>query len=185
MIWLIAFKIMLKFQFEISLVLVCLVMGFGFGRLFLQKGFGEIIITQAVWWIRSGSESKITQNREKDKKLINMIDDIWYYLPWFSSSSYILMVPGLFSSFMAQLAQVKSYSLGATPLRAFTTCFFFFFRIDPCLLGISAFPDFNFLTFTTIGTHNILYHMIQNPVHQHSIAKILNREVLSFDQWSE
>ena len=56
-------RIMLKCQFAISFFLVCLVMGFGFGRLFLQKRLGEIIITQAVWWIRSGSESKVTQNR--------------------------------------------------------------------------------------------------------------------------
>ena len=39
-------RIMLKCQFAISFGLVCLVMGLGFDLLFLQKGFGEIIITQ-------------------------------------------------------------------------------------------------------------------------------------------
>ena len=39
-------RIMLKFQFAISFGLVCLSMGFGFGLLFLQKYFEEIIINQ-------------------------------------------------------------------------------------------------------------------------------------------
>jgi hypothetical protein len=37
-------------------------------------------------------------------------------------------------------------------------------RINPCCLRKSAFSNFNFLSFTRIGTHRIVYHNLAIPL---------------------